>query len=126
MKVRVMSDTETFLFEPQTDDFVIGRSSEADFTIESAELSRKHCKIYVREHRIFIEDLDSKNGVIVDGEKIPALKKTEIFPETKVMITKDLELSLFGGHTRTSLKLEGFIQPKPLVKYKKIKKPTTP
>lgn len=119
MRIKVLSDLETFVFEALQSPFIIGRSSEADFTIDNAELSRKHCKIYVHQHRVFIEDLGSKNGISVDGKKIKANERVEVFPEDSIMLTKDLELSLFGGETRTGLKLEAFIAPKPLVKYKK-------
>ncbi len=121
MRIKVLSDIETFIYEPESPQFTIGRSTDADFTISSSELSRKHCKVYIREHRVFVEDLESKNGVYVDGQKITPNTKVEIFPETEVMLTKELQLKIFGGETRTGLKLEAFIAPKPLVKYKKTK-----
>lgn len=117
-----MSDFETYVYDSDgSTPVIIGRSSEADFTIDESELSRKHCEVRFQNHRVFIKDLNSKNGVVVDGKKIVADKYVEIFPETEVMLTKTLQLNLFGTETRTGLKLEAYIPPKPIVKYKKIK-----
>lgn len=116
-----MSEVDTFVYESQNSEFTIGRSSEADFTINNSELSRMHCKVYIQDQRVFIEDLGSKNGVIVDGAKIVPQKMIEIFPESSVLITKELELNIFGQQTRTSLRLENFKPPKPLVRYKRTK-----
>lgn len=122
MRIKVLSDIETYVYESEEKStFTIGRSSEADFTIDESELSRKHCEITFKGHRVFIKDLASKNGVKVDGDKIVPNKLVEVFPETEIMLTKNLQLNLFGAETRTGLKLEAFIAPKPLVKYKKVK-----
>lgn len=121
MRIKVLSDIETFVFDTEQSPFIIGRSSEADFTIDNAELSRKHCKVYIHQHRVFVEDLESKNGVMVDGKKIKPGERVEVFPEDEIMLTKELQLSLFGQETRTGLKVEAFIAPKPLVKYKKVR-----
>lgn len=122
MRIKVMSDFETYVHDTDgTRPVVIGRSSDADFTIEDNELSRKHCEVRFEGHRVFIKDLESKNGVKVDGERIQVNKYVEVFPETEIMLTKILQLNLFTTETRTGLKLEGVVQAKPLVKYKKIK-----
>lgn len=117
-----MSDFETYVHDTDgTKPVIIGRSSEADFTVEDNELSRKHCEVRFEGHRVFVKDLESKNGVKVDGERIQANKYVEVFPETVIMLTNSLQLSVFSGETRTGLKLEAYIPPKPIVKYKKIK-----
>jgi len=52
---------------------IIGRSSECDLRIYDDSLSRQHLRIRppVDEHGEFtIEDLDSRNGTWVNGERI--------------------------------------------------------
>jgi len=48
----------------------IGRSSEADLTMEEDTLSRVHAAVVYREGTFYLEDLDSANGTLVDGKKI--------------------------------------------------------
>ncbi len=56
----------------------IGRSAEADILIEHETASRKHAKIIVEGNRVFIADLDSRNGTFLNGK--PVKEKTEIKP----------------------------------------------
>ncbi|MGH9419405.1 MAG: FHA domain-containing protein [Thermoanaerobaculia bacterium] len=47
----------------------IGRSG-ADLTINDGEASRQHAAIEVRDQIVFLEDLKSTNGTLVDGNKL--------------------------------------------------------
>jgi uncharacterized membrane protein YhaH (DUF805 family) len=50
---------------------ILGRDSvNCDLYIADQSISRKHARIYKREHQIWIEDLGSTNGLIVNGKKI--------------------------------------------------------
>jgi len=44
----------------------LGRSSVNDFMIPHPSVSRLHCEIEVKEEGIFVRDLDSCNGTLVD------------------------------------------------------------
>jgi len=55
------------LIRPNT---VIGRGSTCDLIIDSMELSRRHTLITLYESEIKIEDLDSANGLFLNGIKI--------------------------------------------------------
>ncbi len=48
----------------------IGRSPGNRIVIPDPKCSRQHCEIYGRESRWFVRDLDSRNGVTVDGRRI--------------------------------------------------------
>ncbi len=48
----------------------IGRSPGNRIVIPDPKCSRQHCEIYGRENRWFLRDLDSRNGVVVDGHRI--------------------------------------------------------
>ncbi|NQV23074.1 MAG: FHA domain-containing protein [Rhodopirellula sp.] len=45
----------------------IGRGDEADICIRDTWSSRVHCRISVRDQRLFLEDLGSSNGTLVNG-----------------------------------------------------------
>lgn len=51
---------------------VIGRNQyQADEVIyDERSVSQKHCRIYTRENRVFVEDLNSLNHTYVNGEEI--------------------------------------------------------
>jgi pSer/pThr/pTyr-binding forkhead associated (FHA) protein len=52
------------------EEVVLGRSSEADIQIESTDLSRKHL-VFRREHGQYsVHDLDSRNGVYLNGLRV--------------------------------------------------------
>ena len=59
------------------DSVVIGRGSECDVVIQDMKASRQHCKLSRREDGFLLEDLGSRNGTLVNGQKIsePVLLK---------------------------------------------------
>jgi hypothetical protein len=67
--------------------FTIGRGTESDLRINDPGISRKHARINVEQHgdqlRISIEDLNSTNGIIVDGQKV---KQAELTDRSKIEI----------------------------------------
>jgi hypothetical protein len=48
----------------------IGRSAPADLLLESADISRAHCRIDITDGEICVTDLNSTNGTYVDGQMI--------------------------------------------------------
>jgi len=51
---------------------ILGRDLEGIIDIDSPSVSRRHARIRVLEHDATIEDLDSKNGTYVRGERVSA------------------------------------------------------
>ncbi len=51
-------------------DFVIGRSSSCGLALDDSLVSRRHAVIHVDGARAELEDLGSRNGVSVNGEKV--------------------------------------------------------
>lgn len=63
----------------------IGRSPDCDFIINDGYISTHHAMITVDESgEIFIEDLGSKNGTVVNGKKIDS--KTKLTPASTVLL----------------------------------------
>ena len=52
----------------------IGRGSDADIQIDAGGVSRHHARILVAEGRASIEDLGSKNGTVVGGDRIESAR----------------------------------------------------
>ena len=53
-------------------EFLIGRSQDCNLCVGSSAVSRKHCRITRQDNRVAVEDLGSRNGTLVNGEKISA------------------------------------------------------
>jgi pSer/pThr/pTyr-binding forkhead associated (FHA) protein len=52
------------------DEFLIGRSPECHLCAGSTSISRKHCAITRDGTKVMIKDLGSRNGTLLNGEKI--------------------------------------------------------
>lgn len=51
---------------------VLGRDTSADITIDDTGISRKHIKIEVMPDAVVVTDLDSTNGLFVEGHRVKA------------------------------------------------------
>ena len=52
--------------------YILGRSSKVDLTLESSELSRRHAMLKREQGTFSITDLDSTNGVYLNGTRVHA------------------------------------------------------
>lgn len=68
------SVTDEYTFE--AGEIIIGRSRQCDIVLPSENVSRRHARLYTTRDGLFIEDLNSANGVIVNGRRI--LKPEEL------------------------------------------------
>lgn len=50
--------------------FLIGRSPECQLALDDPLISRRHARLLVTEQGVYLEDLDSRNGVLVDGVRL--------------------------------------------------------
>jgi hypothetical protein len=56
----------------------IGRSLRCDVPVSEESLSREHCLIEVEDGEIYVTDLDSANGVFIEGRKLKPSVKTHL------------------------------------------------
>jgi hypothetical protein len=49
---------------------VIGRAAECDIVIRASDISKRHCQIILESDRVLIEDLQSVNGTLLNGEPV--------------------------------------------------------
>jgi CheY-like chemotaxis protein len=50
--------------------FVIGRGADCDLRLFDPAISRRHCRLDWQDDRLVVDDLDSRNGTLVNGERI--------------------------------------------------------
>ena len=55
---------------PQSGRLTVGRSESNRIVVPDSKCSREHCELFNRGGEWFVRDLESRNGVTVDGEKV--------------------------------------------------------
>ncbi len=56
--------------ELQIGDFVVGRSTECQLSLDDPLVSRKHAVLRVTAEKVTVQDLGSRNGVLVNGKRV--------------------------------------------------------
>lgn len=56
----------------------IGRRTDCDYPLNDSKVSREHARLIVSEQTIAIEDLNSVNGVMVNGEPLRGLRRLAV------------------------------------------------
>ena len=51
-------------------ELIVGRTTEADLTIPSRSVSKRHARLVVEHDHVIVEDLESTNGTYVNGKAI--------------------------------------------------------
>jgi pSer/pThr/pTyr-binding forkhead associated (FHA) protein len=49
---------------------LVGRAPSADVRVDDPRVSRLHARIEMRDDGVYVEDLGSRNGTLVDGEPV--------------------------------------------------------
>jgi predicted component of type VI protein secretion system len=75
-------------------EFVVGRSAGCQLSLDDPLVSRRHAMLVVTKDAVTVEDLESRNGVVVNGHRIAA--KTVVQPGDKILIGSQ-ELVLLRG-----------------------------
>lgn len=94
MKLTVKDETgiiaEKYLKSQST---IIGRSKNCDLAVPDESLSRQHARVEYLDSEFYITDLDSANGVYIDGDRIKPNRRTIFKPFHQVTLGK-LELTV--------------------------------
>ena len=68
--VRFWLEYRSNQLELRTGGTVVGRSAECQLVLDDAQVSRRHARFVRDTQSVVLEDLDSANGVFVNGERI--------------------------------------------------------
>ncbi len=96
MKVALtLIDNETKEFEVSKNPFTLGRSKSNDISIPHEGLSRIHCQIELNaQGEVVVTDLDSTNGILIQGNRIKANEPTIYPPFLSITIGPIVGLSV--------------------------------
>lgn len=65
-----LGQTVNFPLAHESAIITIGRRKENDIVLSDLSVSRNHARIVVKEDSVFIEDLNSANGTLINGAAI--------------------------------------------------------
>jgi pSer/pThr/pTyr-binding forkhead associated (FHA) protein len=99
MKLRIRALDEMYTHDTDKEVVTIGRATDNDFVIPLDDFSRKHCQITIKNDYSFIMDLNSKNGITVDGKRIRPHEQIAIYPTSKIIIANYYEFILPDGYS---------------------------
>ncbi|TWU41984.1 FHA domain-containing protein [Novipirellula artificiosorum] len=78
--------------------FLVGRSDSCQLRPKSESVSRKHCIIVLKDGRVLIQDLKSRNGTFVNEKRLPVGKAKVLKPGDHLKIGKlEFELQIEHG-----------------------------
>ena len=81
---RLISDTgEAFVLASR---MLLGRALTDDIVLVAEGISPQHARLTVREGMVRIEDLESKGGTVVNGERIPASFPVALYPGDTIQL----------------------------------------
>jgi pSer/pThr/pTyr-binding forkhead associated (FHA) protein len=66
----LISEDDHVEFELSEGLIVVGRHPNCEISLDSVRISRMHCCIYVNSGRVYVRDLNSTNGVKINGSRI--------------------------------------------------------
>ena len=69
LKVKSSPSATEKIFPMTTDSFVVGRQTYCDLVLNNHTVSREHAKFVKKDGRWYIEDLQSRNGVWINGKR---------------------------------------------------------
>lgn len=55
---------------------VIGRGADVDLVLDDERISRRHCKLWVQDGVCLLEDLQSRNGTLVNSQPVTKVELT--------------------------------------------------
>lgn len=99
LKLKVLSGSHAGREIPvSSDKFLIGRSESCQLRPKSDSVSRRHCILVVKDGRVLLQDLNSRNGTYVNEKRLPSDKAKVLKPGDRLRVGKlDFEVIIEHG-----------------------------
>jgi predicted component of type VI protein secretion system len=103
VKLKVLTGSHTGKdVSVSTDVFFIGRGDQCQLRPKSESVSRKHCVLVIKEGRLLIQDLNSRNGTFVNDQRLNPERARVLKAGDKIQIGKlgfeiDIDHALGGA-----------------------------
>ncbi|MFW5708874.1 MAG: FHA domain-containing protein [Chloroflexota bacterium] len=85
-------------------ELVIGRDDVCDIVLPDRQISRQHIRIKVQDNRFFVEDLESRNGTWINGQRLEG--EQELFDGDEIHLALAIRLRFIGSGATAPLPFE--------------------
>ena len=85
-------------------EMTLGRDEVCDIVVPERQISRQHLRLYKDEDRFYLEDLESKNGTWINGQRLQG--DHEIFDGDEIHIALAIRLRFIGSGATAPLPFE--------------------
>ena len=87
---------------PVDRELLLGRDPQCDVVIPNRQVSRRHARVYPQERGVWVEDLGSKNGTFLNGERLEPGKPARLRDGDTLVLALAQRFVLVGpGETKT-------------------------
>ena len=100
LMLRIEETQETF--SSPKGRITIGRDPSCDLPVQSVMVSRTHAALFFKDGKWFAEDLNSRNGTAVNGQKLSIGEVRELSPNDTITLANQLVLTVLSLHTPLS------------------------
>lgn len=81
----------------ERDRIMVGRADDADLILATRSVSKEHCVLTKDGHAFSVEDLNSTNGVVVNGTRLASGRPRRLFHGDTVRIAESLAMFQQAG-----------------------------
>jgi len=88
----------------QDDELLVGRAGHCDIVLPERQVSREHLRIWREGSTYYIEDLNSKNGTHLNGERV--VGKRVLHEGDEIQVALAVKLKFIGAEATVPLTLD--------------------
>ncbi len=87
-----------------SDELLVGRGGHCDIVVPDSRVSREHIRVFREDENYFVEDLGSKNGSHLNGEKLEG--KRSIREGDEIQVALAVKMKFIGSEATVPLSME--------------------
>lgn len=87
-----------------SDELLVGRGGHCDIVVPDSRVSREHVRVFREAEEYFVEDLGSKNGSHLNGEKLEG--KRSIREGDEIQVALAVKMKFIGSEATVPLSME--------------------
>lgn len=89
LNIRYLSNDGQVLSVPLGErDLTVGSAENADIRLNTTTISRQHLRITLRDNRVYVTDLDSRNGTFLNGMRLQPNVEREWLPGDRLRLSE--------------------------------------
>lgn len=86
------------------DEIIIGRDDTADVVLPERQISRQHVRIFKQDNLYYVEDMNSRNGTWVNGNRLESVR--ELYDGDEIHVALAVRLQFVGSGATAPLPFE--------------------